>query len=105
MNSVARPLSTAMLAFSVLPNNLDTNTILKCDKWTSIIGNGNDKQPAPYGKTNDPTLTQTHLLVVHSSDTVMSRFSVQEENKRHSFTLASVFIFHDCNPGIRQLLL
>lgn len=28
----------------------------------------------------------------------MSGVSVQEENKRHAFTLSSVFIFNYCNP-------
>lgn len=42
----------------------------------------------------------THLFVVHCSYTVMSRFSVKEENESHPFTLASVFILNDCNPEI-----
>lgn len=35
----------------------------------------------------------------------MSRFSVQEENKCHSFTLASVFIFNYRNPEMSIVLI
>lgn len=35
----------------------------------------------------------------------MSWFSVQEQNERHPFTQASLFIFNDRNPGVNMAVI
>lgn len=51
-------------------------------------------------KTNSSVSKHSYLLVVDGSCTVVSRFSVQKENKRHSFAQASDFIFNNRHPAI-----
>lgn len=56
-------------------------------------------------KTNSSVSKHSYLLVVDGSCTVVSRFSVQKENKRHSFAQASDFIFNNRHPAIAMFFL